>query len=72
MTGKPRVASTTVTKQHTKTASRETVKAGIGKGTTGSATEASRPLKGIKEERGYSGGHTIPVLEIANDFLFEV
>ncbi|KAF8344579.1 hypothetical protein F5887DRAFT_1134591 [Amanita rubescens] len=72
VTGKPRVASTVVTKQFTKTASRESVKAGIGKGTTGSATEALRPLKGIKEEKGNSSGHTIPVLEIANDFLFEV
>jgi len=56
-------------KQHNKTASRESVKAGIGKGSASSAIEVSRPLKGIKEEKGDPGG---PVLEIADDFLFEV
>ena len=57
-----------------KTSSCENVKAIGGKGPIGSTTDASKPLKGIKEEQGDSAVGIIPVsmLEIADEFLFEV
>ncbi|KAF8704396.1 hypothetical protein AX14_014033 [Amanita brunnescens Koide BX004] len=68
--GKPRAASTMVTKRPNNS-SRESVRA---RGPTGSTTDVSKPLKGIKEEQGASAGGIIPgsMLEITDDFLFEV
>jgi hypothetical protein len=66
VTGKPRAASTRVTKQ-LKTSSCENVKASGGRCSIG-----SNPLKGI-EEQGDSAGGIIPasMLEIADEFLFD-